>query len=92
MKGYYDAEYILDGLKYGFHIGVDPTLDNIDNKLCNQTMYINLTEKEKNAITEWFLKGTQKGYICGPFDVDFSFAFGKLHISPLFVVPKPLKD
>ena len=54
-------------------------------------MYINLTNKEKNAITNWFVKGTQKGYICGPFDLDYEFPW-PLHLSPLFVVPKPLKD
>ena len=72
-------------------IGIDEEKTNIDELLCNETMYIDLTEKEKNAITEWFIKGTNKGYICGPFDIDFKFPF-KLHISPLFVVPKPLKD
>merc|ERR1711991_817752 len=74
---------------YGFTIGVDTRLDNIDEKLCKNVMYMYLTNKEKNAITEWFIKGRNKGYICGPFELDFQFP---LHISPLFVVPKPIKD
>ena len=52
---------------------------------------IPLNNKEKNAIRDWFIKGRIKGYICGPFDDNYKFPW-PLHISPLFVVPKPLKD
>ena len=91
MKGYYDAEYVIDGITYGFYIGVDPELDDIDDKLCNSPLYIKLNKKQKRAIAKWFQKGIEKGYIAGPFDKDYKFPW-PLHISPLFVVPKPLKD
>ena len=91
LKGFYDVDYIINGLTYGFTIGIDPELQDIDNKLCKDTMYIHLTNKEKNAITKWFVKGTQKGYICGPFELNYEFPW-PLHLSPLFVVPKPIKD
>ena len=69
-------------------IGIDESIDSIDDKLCDKNLYIDLTTQERNAITNWILKGHTKGYICGPFDLDFPFPF-KLHVSPLFVVPKP---
>ena len=59
--------------------------------MCNSKLYIKLTNKQKHAIRDWFKKGIEKGYIAGPFDPDYDFPW-PLHISPLFVVPKPLKD
>ena len=47
--------------------------------------------KQKSAITNWILQGVNEGYISGPYDKNFKFPF-KLHISPLFVVPKPKLD
>ena len=43
---------------------------------------------EKRAISDWIVKGVNKGYIAGPYDLDYKFPW-QLHCSPLFVVPKP---
>ena len=91
LKGYLDVDYVIDGLTYGFHIGIDPDKDDIDEKLLNHKLNIHLTNKQKKAITDWFKIGCLKGYIVGPFDKNFKFPW-PLHISPLFVVPKPLKN
>ena len=88
LAGFYDVEYIIDGITHGFYIGIDDTIDNIDEKLCKDNLYIELTNKQRDAITKWILKGHRKGYIVGPFDKDFVFPW-PVHVSPLFVVPKP---
>ena len=53
--------------------------------------YFPFSAKQKSAITNWLLQGLDEGYIAGPYEKNFKFPF-KLHISPLFVVPKPKLD
>ena len=48
-----------------------------------------MTKEEKRGISEWIVKGINKGYINGPFDLDFDFGW-KIKIAPLFTVPKPV--
>ena len=49
------------------------------------------TAKQRSAVTDWLLRGCKEGYIAGPYDQNFAFPF-KLHVSPLFVIPKPKLD
>ena len=73
----------------GFRIGFDPNKTADSNKISGETCYIPLGGSEKKGISEWILKGTEKGFISGPFDLDYKFKFGKLFLAPVFVVPKP---
>ena len=88
LKLYKYYNYIVDGITCGFKMGIDPSLIKDDHLITRDPIYIKMTYHEKQAITEWLLKGVGKGFICGPFDLDFNFPW-PLHCSPLFVVPKP---
>ena len=88
LFGYYNYDYIINGITNGFRIGIDLNLNINDSCVTRDPIYINLNIHEKKAITQWLLKGVDKGYICGPFSLDYQFPW-QLHCSPLFVVPKP---
>lgn len=75
-------DFVIDGIHSGFsiqHSGPDPV-----------TTHRNLptTRRQKEKITEWFLRGIEKGYILGPFDRS-NVPFAKLFPSPVGAVPKP---
>ena len=57
--------------------------------ISGESKYIPLTRQQKDSMDEWVLKGVKKGYISGPFDLEYEFEFGTLYLAPLFVVPKP---
>ena len=79
----------MNGLQNGFRIGFDPKKTEIPEKISGNTCYIPLSGSEKQGISSWILKGHKKGFISGPFDIDYKFKFGKLFLAPVFVVPKP---
>ena len=85
LADYWDVDYIIDGITYGFKVGITEHLNEEEEKLCQSNMYIDLTKDERRAITEWVVKGAGKGYIVGPFDLDFKLPF-KLHVSPIIFV------
>ena len=70
-------------------MGVDECKVSEPELISGESRYIPLTRQQSKGIDEWVLKGLSKGYIAGPFDLDFEFDFGKLFLAPLFVVPKP---
>ena len=72
-------------------IGLDTSIPNYDQKLANgQKFYMDMSPRQRSAITDWLLKGVARDYIVGPFP-DGALPFVP-HISPLFVVPKPKFD
>ena len=73
----------------GFRIGFDPNKTKETDKISGDTTYIPLSGAEKQGVSDWIYKGTQKGFISGPFDLNYKFRFGKLFLAPVFVVPKP---
>lgn len=78
----------MNGIRFGFKMGVDSTKPLNDMLITHDPIYIKLNFHEKQAITDWLLKGVSKGFICGPFDLHYKFPW-QLHCSPMFVVPKP---
>ena len=76
-------------MSHGFRIGFDKIKLEDPNLISGDTCYIPLSGAEKIGVSEWILKGTEKGFISGPFDLDHEFDFGKLFLAPVFVVPKP---
>ena len=90
LRAYRKKDYILDGLKHGFRIGVEEEKAGDGSQVSDKPHFIPLSNPEKQGVTAWILKGLQKGFICGPYDKDYKFSFGKLHIAPTFVVPKPI--
>lgn len=91
LEGYYDWEFIKTTITQGIRLGIDESHSNIDKLLAKNSFYIDMTPKQTKAITEWIIKGVDRGYIAGPYPLDFKFPF-QLHTVPLFVVPKPKQD
>ena len=89
LLGYKNYDYIIDGLTNGFRIGFDDNKTSETDKISGDTCYIPLSGAEKQGVSDWIYKGTQKGFISGPFDLNYKFKFGKLFLAPVFVVPKP---
>ena len=89
LIGFKNRSHIIKGLSEGFRIGFDKSKLCNPNDISGDTCYIPLSGPEKQGVSEWILKGTKKGFISGPFDLDFKFNFGKLFLAPVFVVPKP---
>ena len=89
LSGFKNYNYIINGLSNGFPIGIDPKKVHEPEKIAGETCYIPLSEPEKQGVTEWIKKGVTKGFICGPYDSRYNFSFGKLYLTPVFVVPKP---
>ena len=88
LAHFYDKDFVLEAVTKGVKLGVDETIPNIEKKLATNRFFMEMSHKQRSAITEWVVKGVNRGYIAGPFTLDFKFPF-KLHTSPLFVVPKP---
>lgn len=87
LKGYYNFDYVINGITNGFRIGiVDDEID--DEDISDRPCYIPLSISEKQAITKWLEKGVDKQFCCGPYDLDYKFPF-QLKCAPIFVVPKP---
>ena len=89
LVGFKNYNHVINGLQHGFKIGVDPNKTIDPCQISGDTCYIPLTGSEKLGISEWILKGTKKGFISGPFDLNYKFKFKKLFLAPVFVVPKP---
>lgn len=90
LRTYRHATYILDGIQNGFRIGIDAAILNKNKPITRDPVYIKLDFYEKQAITDWLLKGVSKGFIAGPFDLNYQFPWPRgLHCAPMFVVPKP---
>ena len=88
LKNYAHKAYVLDGLTQGFRIGVDDKKTMDGASVSDKPHYIPLTNKDKQGVTDWILKGLDKGFISGPYERNYKFPFGKLYIAPTFVVPK----
>ena len=92
LAGFYDIEYVIDGITHGVYIGINGDDTVIDRQLSQgKKFFFQFSAKQRSAVTDWILRGHDEGYISGPFPPDFPFPF-KLHTSPLFVVPKPKFD
>ena len=92
LQGFYDAEFVINGVSHGFYLQLQGNEKFIDKRLGQaKRFFFPFTAKQKSAITDWLLQGVHEGYISGPFEKNFKFPF-ELHISPLFVVPKPKLD
>ena len=89
LVGFKKYNHIINGLQNGFRIGVDPKKTIDPKNISGDTCYIPLSGAEKMGVSEWILKGTKKGFISGPFDLNYKFKFNKLFLAPVFVVPKP---
>ena len=89
LVGFKKYDHIINDLQHGFRIGFDPKKTADPRKISGETCYIPLSGAEKLGVSEWIKKGTDKGFISGPFDLDYKFKFGKLFLAPVFVVPKP---
>ena len=89
LAGFKNYDYIIDGLTNGFSIGFDDEKTVESDKIAGDTCYIPLSGAEKQGVSDWVKKGVDKGFICGPYDTDYKFDFGKLFLAPVFVVPKP---
>ena len=89
LKGFKKYDYIINGLQHGFRIGFDSKKTIDESRISGDTCYIPLGGAEKQGVSDWIYKGTNKGYISGPFDLNHKFKFGKLFLAPVFVVPKP---
>lgn len=90
LTGYYDKEFIMNTITNGVKLGIDETIDNIDQRFTKDSSFMDLNFEQTQAIAKWIVKGVDKGYIAGPYPLDFPFPF-ELHTVPLFVVPKPKK-
>ena len=89
LKGFPKYDYIIDGITNGFKMGVNndwviPELISADPH------YIPMTFSERQAITEWILKGLDKGYMSGPYTSTFNLPWSRLYCAPLFTVKKPI--
>ena len=91
LQHFYDKEFVLQAVSESIKLGIDEQIPNIEQKLAKNRFFMEMSHKQHTAITEWVVKGVNRGYIAGPFILDFKFPF-KLHTSPLFVVPKPKLD
>ena len=92
LKGFYDIEFVINCVSHGAYLQLHGDDDYIDAHLGKaKKFYLPFTAKQKDAITNWLVEGVTEGYIAGPYDKNFVFPFN-LHISPLFVVPKPKLD
>ena len=92
LEGFYDFDFVINGISHGVYIQLQGNEAFIDKHLGKaKKFYFFFTAKQKSAITNWLLQGLDEGYISGPYEQDFKFPF-KLHVAPLFVVPKPKLD
>ena len=64
LQGYYDFDFIIDGLSNGFPVGIP---DVAVMPTSGKRPSIPLAYEVKLAICEWLAKGVNKGYILGPF-------------------------
>ena len=83
--GMLSGDEIVDGLKYGFDIGL---IENHPEPVWTHQPRIQLPFDVKLAITEWLVKGIKKGYILGPF-IGGTCPIVNVICSPIFTVPKP---
>ena len=68
----------MHNMRNGWHIGVN---NPADYKVITQQGYIEMTDNARKHLTKALVNGVTKGYIAGPFTLDFKFPFPNLHIN-----------
>ena len=91
---FWNVETVVNGLSYGWRIGVANPEDAsvLQGLFGNQPAYMAMPYSHKSGLTDAIINGATDGYIAGPFSTDFEFPGYKLHLNPIFVIPKPGKS
>ena len=89
LKGFYNYNYVLNGLSDGFRIGIDPERAQFEHLISDKPHYIELNIHEKRAVSGLISKGLDRGFISGPYTSPNELPFSHLYCAPIFVVPKP---
>ncbi len=82
LKGYdtEKADYVISGIKYGFHIGYQGSL------VCDNCQNSPLIDQYLEEAQKLIQKEVDLGRVAGPY---YKLPFEHLHLSPLTIRPKP---